>query len=257
MKDFLKEIEKRVFLFDGAIGTMLYSRGVFINQSFDNINLSNPKLVKEIHSAYANAGADVLQTNSFGANRFKLKKHGLEESLEAINYQAAKIACDVAGDQLYVAGSIGPLGLRIEPWGRVTKDEAREAFTEQATALMNGGVNLFILETFSDLSEIEQAILAIRSICDLPIVAEMTIDESGNSLYGTSTETFTYQLDKWGVDVLGINCSVGPPAMLDALEKMVHVTKKPIETDYYSTECRSAARCGGAEYLSCQPRVYE
>ncbi len=228
MKDFLKELEKRVLLFDGAIGTMLYGRGVFINQSFDNINLANPKLVKEIHAAYANAGSDVLQTNSFGANRFKLKKHGLEESLDAINYQSAKIARDVAGDQLYVAGSIGPLGLRIEPWGKVGKDEARQAFTEQATALMNGGVDLFILETFSDLSEIEQAILAIRAICNLPIVAEMTIDESGDSLYGTSTETFTYQLDKWGVDVIGINCSVGPPAMLDALEKMVHVTKRPI-----------------------------
>lgn len=228
MENFLKELEKRVLLFDGAIGTMLYSRGVFINQSFDNINLTNPKLVKEIHTAYANAGSDVLQTNSFGANRFKLKKHGLEESLHAINYQSVKIARDVAGHQLYVSGSIGPLGLRIEPWGKVGKEEACQAFTEQATALMNGGVDLFILETFSDLSEIEQAILAIRAICNLPIVAEMTIDESGDSLYGTSTETFTYQLDKWGVDVIGINCSVGPPAMLDALEKMVHVTKKPI-----------------------------
>ncbi len=227
-KEFLKELEKRVILFDGAMGTMLYNRGVFINQCFDNVNLSNPRLVKEIHTGYANAGADVLQTNTFGANRFKLSKHGLSDSLEAINYQGAKLAREVAGEQLYVAGSIGPLGVKIEPWGKLSREEAREAFREQAEALLNGGVDLFVLETFSDLGEIEQAIRAVRELCDLPIVAEMTIDESGNSLYGTSTEVYTYQLDKWGADVVGLNCSVGPPPMMDALEKMVHVTRKPI-----------------------------
>ncbi len=227
-RNFLDEVSKRVILCDGAIGTVLYSRGVYINQCFDNINLTDPKLVKEIHSAYANAGADVLQTNSFGANRFKLVKHGLVESLEAINYQAAKLARDIAGEQLYVAGSIGPLGVRIEPWGKTSREEAREAFKEQAQALMSGGADLFILETFSDLSEIEQAIAAIRECCDLPIIAEMTIDESGTSLYGASTETFTFRLDQWDADIIGVNCSVGPPAMMDALEKMVHVTKKPI-----------------------------
>ncbi len=227
-KDFLKDLDKRVILFDGAMGTMLYSRGIFINQCFDQINLSNPKLIKEMHTAYANAGADVLQTNSFGANRFKLANHGLTDSLEAMNYQAAKLAKDVAGEQLYVAGSIGPLGVKIEPWGKISRDEAHKAFAEQAQALFNGGVDLFVLETFSDLSEIEQAIRAVRAVCDLPIVAQMTIDESGNSLYGTATETFTYCLDKWDTDVIGLNCSVGPPAMMGALEKMVHVTKKPI-----------------------------
>lgn len=227
-KDFLQEVGKRVILFDGAMGTMLYSRGIFINQCFDHINITSPKLVKEVHTAYANAGADLLQTNSFGANRFKLAKHGLDDALEAINYQAAKLACDVAGDQLFVGGSIGPLGVKIEPWGKLSKAEAREAFKEQAQALLNGGVDVFVLETFSDLSEIEQAILAVREICDLPIVAQMTIDESGNSLYGTATEAFTYRLDKWDTDIVGLNCSVGPPAMMDALEKMVHVTKKPI-----------------------------
>ncbi|MFQ5650067.1 MAG: bifunctional homocysteine S-methyltransferase/methylenetetrahydrofolate reductase [bacterium] len=227
-KNFLDEVATRVILFDGAMGTMLYNRGIFINQCFDHVNLTNPKLVKEIHAAYANAGADVLQTNSFGANRFKLKKHGLEESLESINYQAAKLAREVAGEQLYVAGSIGPLGIRIEPWGKTSHKEALEAFRMQGEALLNGGVDLFVLETFSDLSEIEQAILAIRDLCDLPIIAEMTIDESGASLYGASTETFTFRLDQWAADIIGINCSVGPPAMMDALEKMVHVTKKPI-----------------------------
>ncbi|MFQ5772738.1 MAG: bifunctional homocysteine S-methyltransferase/methylenetetrahydrofolate reductase, partial [bacterium] len=227
-KNFLDELNKRVILFDGAMGTMLYSRGIFINQCFDQVNLTNPRLVKEIHSDYANAGADIIQTNTFGANRFKLLKHGLGDSLEAINYQGAKLARDVAGEQLYVAGSIGPLGIKIEPWGKLSKEEAQEAFQEQAQALLNGGVDLFILETFSDLSEIQQAIIAVKELCDLAVIAEMTIDSSGNSLYGTATETFIYQLDKWGADVVGVNCSFGPPPMMDALEKMVHVTKKPI-----------------------------
>lgn len=227
-KNFLKELEKRVILFDGATGTMLYNRGVFINQCFDQVNLTNSRLIKEIHTDYANAGADVLQTNTFGANQFKLAQHGLSDSLEEINYQGAKLAREVAGNQLFVAGSIGPLGVKIEPWGKLSRKEANDAFKEQGQALLNGGVDLFVLETFSDLSEIEQAILALRELADLPIIAEMTIDESGNSLYGTATETFTHQLDKWGADVVGINCSVGPPPMMDALEKMVHVTKKPI-----------------------------
>lgn len=227
-RKFLEELDKRVILFDGAMGTMLYSRGIFINQCFDNINLSNPRLIKEVHTAYANAGADVLQTNTFGANRFKLTKHGLTDSLEAINYQGAKLARDVAGERLYVAGSIGPLGVKIEPWGKLSREEARQAFKEQAEALLNGGVDLFILETFSELSEIEQAIKAVQELCDLPIIAEMTIDDSGHSLYGTEIETFTHQLDKWEADVVGLNCSVGPPTMMDALEKIVHVTKKPI-----------------------------
>ncbi len=227
-KIFLKELEKRVILFDGATGTMLYNRGVFINQCFDQVNLTNSRLIKEIHTDYANAGADVLQTNTFGANQFKLAQHGLSDSLEEINYQGAKLAREVAGNQLFVGGSVGPLGIKIEPWGKLSRKEANDAFKEQGQALLNGGVDLFVLETFSDLSEIEQAILALRELADLPIIAEMTIDESGNSLYGTATETFTHQLDKWGADVVGINCSVGPPPMMDALEKMVHVTKKPI-----------------------------
>ena len=227
-RNFLKELENRVILFDGATGTMLYNRGVFINQCFDQVNLTNTRLIKEIHTDYANAGSDVLQTNTFGANQFKLAQHGLSDSLEAINYQGARLARDVAGNQLFVAGSIGPLGVKIEPWGKLSRKEAKDAFKEQGQALVNGGVDLFVLETFSDLSEIEQAILALRELGDLPIIAEMTIDESGNSLYGTATETFTHQLDKWGADVVGINCSVGPPPMMDVLEKMVHVTKKPI-----------------------------
>ncbi len=227
-RSFLKELENRVILFDGAMGTMLYSRGVFISQCFDQVNLINPKLIKEIHTDYANSGADVLQTNTFGANRFKLLHHGLSDSIEAINYQGAKLAKDVAGDQLFVAGAIGPLGVKIEPWGKLSRNEAKEAFKEQGQALLNGGADLFVLETFSDLSEIEQAIWALRELGDMPIIAEMTIDESGSSLYGTATETFTHQLDKWGADVVGLNCSVGPPPMMEALEKMVHVTKKPI-----------------------------
>ncbi|MFQ6104277.1 MAG: bifunctional homocysteine S-methyltransferase/methylenetetrahydrofolate reductase [Candidatus Glassbacteria bacterium] len=228
-KEELREILKdSILLFDGAVGTMLYSRGIYINRCFDELNISKPKLVKEIHDAYRKAKADCLETNTFGANRFKLTAHGFGEKLEEINHRGAQLAKEAAGEELLVAGSIGPLGIRIEPWGPTSVDEAKEAFLEQATALKGGGVDLFILETFSDLSEIRQAIRACQELGDLPVIASMTIGDDGNSLYGTSPEIFAQRLDDWGADVIGINCSVGPRMMMEALEKMVKVTDKPI-----------------------------
>lgn len=221
---FLKELDNRVLVCDGAMGTMLYARGIFLNRSFDELNLTQPDLVAEVHKEYARAGADVIETNTFGANRVKLAAFGLADRVHAINVQGAKIARHAARDAIYVAGSIGPLGVRVEPWGKMGLDEAEDIFREQAKALVEGGVDLFVLETFGDVNEIGAAIRAVRSVCDLPIVAQMTTAEDGNSLDGVAPETFVPDLESRGADVVGLNCSVGPAAMLEALERMARVT---------------------------------
>jgi homocysteine S-methyltransferase len=220
---FLEELDKRVLVCDGAMGTMLYARGIFLNRSFDELNLTQPDLVAEVHKEYARAGADVIETNTFGANRVKLAAFGLADRVHAINVQGAKIARHAARDQVYVAGAIGPLGIRVEPWGKTGVDEAEEYFREQAQALVDGGVDLFVLETFRDVNEIGAAIRAVRSVCALPIIAQMTTEEDGNSLDGVAPETFVPDLEARGADVVGLNCSVGPAAMLEALERMARV----------------------------------
>ncbi|HKY30980.1 MAG TPA: bifunctional homocysteine S-methyltransferase/methylenetetrahydrofolate reductase [Candidatus Polarisedimenticolia bacterium] len=227
-KPFLEFLLDNVVVFDGAMGTELYTRGVFINRCFDELNLSNPDLVKDVHREYRRAGVDVLETNTFGANRYKLRNHGFEEKLAEINRAGARLARELAGDEIHVAGSIGPLGLRIEPWGPTSLEEARAAFREQAGALVEGGVDLLSLETFSDLREAQQALLAVRDVCDLPVAAHVTLEEDGSSLYGTQPEVFTRMLDEWGADVIGVNCSVGPHVMLTVVERMVKVTGKPV-----------------------------
>jgi methionine synthase / methylenetetrahydrofolate reductase (NADH) len=220
---FLQELDNRVLVCDGAMGTMLYARGIFLNRSFDELNLTQPDLVAEVHQAYVRAGADVIETNTFGANRVKLGAFGLADRVYAINVQGAKIARHAARDQVYVAGAIGPLGIRVEPWGKTGVDEAEEIFREQAKALVEGGVDLFILETFRDVNEIGAAIRAVRSVCALPIVAQITTEEDGNSLDGVAPESFVPDLEARGADVVGLNCSVGPAAMLETLERMARV----------------------------------
>ena len=207
------------------MGTMLYSKGVFINKSFDALNLSRPELVEEVHQDYVRAGADIVETNTFGANRIKLGSFGLGESLVAINVEGVRIARRAAGERAYVAGSIGPLGIRIEPWGKTGVDEAREYFREHARALIEGGVDLFVLETFRDLNEIGAAIDAVRSLSDLPIVAQMTTEEDGNTLDGTPPERFAPELEQRGATVIGVNCAVGPAPMLETIERMEAVTR--------------------------------
>src|SRR5918993_1531990 len=145
MQPFIEALDSRVLVCDGAVGTMLYAKGVFINKSFDALNITSPELVGEVHREYVRAGADIIETNTFGANRTKLGSFGLGDTLHAINVQGARIARAAAGDRAYVAGSIGPLGIRIEPWGKTGVDEARDAFEEQGRALVEGGVDLFIL----------------------------------------------------------------------------------------------------------------
>lgn len=217
-----------VYVFDGAMGTRLYDKGVYINRSYDELNLISPDLVREVHDEYVKAGADIIETNSFGATRHKLLSYGLDGKLREINAAAARIAREAAGDRVYVAGAIGPLGLRIEPYGPTSFDEAKDMFKEQAEALLEGGVDLFILETFSELSAIEQAIRAVREVCDLPIVAQMTIQADVKTTFGTSPEVFTSKLDELGVDVIGLNCGMGPTHVLTALETMREVTAKPL-----------------------------
>ena len=224
LKPFLEALDDRVLVCDGAMGTMLYAKGVFINKSFDALNLTQPDLVAEVHQEYVRAGADVIETNTFGANRIKLGSFGLADSLHAINAQGAKLARHAAREQAYVAGAIGPLGIRIEPWGKTGVDEAREYFREQAQALADGGVDLFILETFRDLNEIGAAIDAVRSVSPLPIVAQMTTEEDGNTLDGTPPERFAPELERRGATVIGVNCAVGPAPMLDTIERMAAVT---------------------------------
>jgi homocysteine S-methyltransferase len=239
-----------IHVVDGAMGTMLYAKGVYINRCYDELNLSNPDLVREIHGEYIRAGADIIETNTFGATAHKLQQYGLEASMHEINAVAAKLAREAAKDRAYVAGAIGPLGLRIEPYGPTSFDEAKELFRAQAAALLEGGVDLFVVETFSDVSEIRQAIRAIRELCDLPIIAQMTIMTDGNTIFGTTPEVFTERLDQWGADVIGLNCGVGPAIILNALEKMRAVTKKKLAAQPNAGLPRDVQ---GRQFYMCSP----
>jgi methionine synthase / methylenetetrahydrofolate reductase (NADH) len=246
----LAYLKDHVVVFDGGMGTVLYQKGVFLNRCFDELNLSAPDLVRDVHRAYLQAGADAVETNTFGANRYKLRGFQFEDKLREINRLGAVLAREAVGDRAWVAGSIGPLGLRIEPWGPTSVEEAGQAFREQAEALLEGGVDLFILETFTDLNEIHQGIKAIRSLCDLPLICQMTLEEDGNSLYGTAPEVFTKRLDEWGADVVGINCSVGPQVMLESLERMVKVTSRPISVQPNAGKPRAV---DGRNLYLCSP----
>jgi homocysteine S-methyltransferase len=228
MEGFLEALGQRVVVCDGAMGTVLYGKGVFLNRCFDELNLTQPDLVAEVHGDYVRAGADVIETNTFGANRFKLATFGLADRAREINVQGARIARHAARERAWVAGSIGPLGVRIEPWGRTGTDEAEAAFGEQADALVEGGVDLFLLETFRDLNEMLAAIRAVRRRSGLPVVAQMTTEEDGGTLDGTPVEKFAPELVAAGADVVGVNCSVGPAAMLETVEALARVTAAPI-----------------------------
>ncbi|HYJ79076.1 MAG TPA: bifunctional homocysteine S-methyltransferase/methylenetetrahydrofolate reductase, partial [Longimicrobiaceae bacterium] len=229
MPDFRELLDDgRPHLFDGAMGTMLYARGVYINRCYDELNVVQPELVRVVHRASAKAGAEILETNSYGANRLKLAHHGLEDRLAEINAAAARLARAAAGDRAYVAGAIGPLGVRLEPYGPTSESEARAIYREQAAALAEGGVDLFVLETFADLEEIGQAILAVREVSDLPVVAQMAVREDGRTPYGTDAAVIAERLAEWGADVVGLNCSVGPSAMLTAADRMLAATTRPL-----------------------------
>lgn len=227
---FLEKLKKGPALCDGAMGTLLYAKGVFINRCYDELNLSQPDLIRDIHRDYLKCGAEIIETNTFGANVFRLSRHSLGDRVHDINVAGVRIAREAAkGFDAFVAGSVGPIGVRIEPLGKTSLEEAREAFRQQIAALAEGGVDLLILETFGYLEELHQALLAARDAApEIPVVAQVTIDEDGNCLDGSDPETFTTKLSDWGADVIGCNCSVGPVAMLGAIERMAKVTTKPL-----------------------------
>ena len=229
-QEFREQLSRRVIVADGAMGTMLYSRGVFINRCFDELNLSQPDLVRQIHQEYAKAGAEILETNTFGANRARLSAFGVAEKLRAINQAGVRLAREAAGDSAFVAGAIGPLGVRIEPLGPTSFAEARGIFREQAEALIEAGADLLILETFGNLDELREAVLAAREAGGdaIPIVAQVTIDDFGHLPGGTDTETFTREMNSWPVDAIGLNCSVGPKATLETIELMMQHSSKPM-----------------------------
>ena len=231
-REFLQE--DRVRVFDGAMGTMIYHKGVYINRSYDELNLSSPDLITDIHREYLKAGAEIIETNTFGASRLKLAQQGLDDRLAEINVAAVKLARkaieSAARHDAFIAGAISPLGVRLEPYGPTSVDEARDIFREQAQALLEGGVDCFVLETFHDLAEIEQAIKAIRAISAVPIFAQMTVNDHLQTAYGTPLEVITARLDKLldadGIDVMGLNCSVGPNAILAAIDKIRPLTTR-------------------------------
>jgi homocysteine S-methyltransferase len=220
--------DDRVHVMDGAMGTALYAKGMFVNVCYDELTLSHPDVVREVHEAYQRAGAELIETNTFGANPVKLSGYGLEGKTEEINRAAATLARTAGGHGTNVLGSVGPLGIRIEPFGPTAREEAGARVGRQMRGLLDGGVDGIILETFSDLEELHAALTAVRSLSDLPVFAMMTIDESGSTAYGTSAERIARALTDWEADVVGLNCSVGPAVMLDAIERMAELTDRPL-----------------------------
>ncbi len=225
---FLDRIKNSVILFDGGLGTELYNRGIFINRCFDEVNLSNPTLVKQIHEEYIKAGADAIETNTFGANRFKLSKHHLEDKVYQINFEGAKIARELAKDKVWVAGAVGPLGIKIEPLGKTSIEEAKDAFKEHIQGLIDGGVDIIIFETFIYPEELIIAVQSAKEICALPIIAQMTIDEDCTSLTGALPEDIINMLNQTSADAIGVNSTVGPQVMLRWLEQVRPLTDKAI-----------------------------
>ncbi|MCJ7508716.1 MAG: bifunctional homocysteine S-methyltransferase/methylenetetrahydrofolate reductase [candidate division Zixibacteria bacterium] len=224
---FLERLKKGCMLCDGAMGTLLYSRGIGFEQPFDELNLSKPEMVQKVHQDYIKAGAEIIETNTFGANRFRLGAHGLQGKVKEINLKGAKLAREareIEGEPVFVAGSIGPLGKPLAPIGKITSSQACEAFQEQAEALLEGGVDLFMIETFSDLVEIAEAIKGVRKVSQLPIVAQMTFNEEGLTLMGYTPFEIAKELERMKVEVVGVNCSVGPQIVLDVIYQMKKAT---------------------------------
>ena len=218
---FLERLGRGTVVFDGAMGTMLYGRGVFVNRCFDELNLSSPNLVRQVHTEYLEAGAEVIETNTFGAHRFKLGPHGLEGQVRKINREGARIAREAAGPKGLVAGAMGPIGKPLEPIGSIPSSEAEAAYREQAEGLVEGGVDLFLLETMPSLDQAKAALQAVRSLTsELPVAVSLTFNEEGNTLYGDSPEDVVRELEALSIPLIGANCSQGPQAMLETLQRM-------------------------------------
>ncbi|QBD82157.1 bifunctional homocysteine S-methyltransferase/methylenetetrahydrofolate reductase [Ktedonosporobacter rubrisoli] len=228
----LDQLRQGPVLGDGAMGTLLYARGVAYKECFDALNLSQPELIQSIHGEYINAGAQIIETNTFGANRAKLEAHDLSEKVREINIKAAKLAIharEIAGQSAFIAGAVGPSGRPLQAPDEHRLNELRSIFREQIEALQAGGVDLIILETFSNLSELRQAVLAAKEVGDLPIIAQMSFHEDAHTLAGQSAARVATVLRDLDVDVIGANCSVGPAATLDVLSEMIAAVKQTTE----------------------------
>lgn len=230
-ESFQARLDRGPLLADGAMGTMLYARGVPFDQCFDALNVDRPDLVTAIHGEYIAAGAELIETNTFGANRFKLSLHGLEDRVRATNVAgaaAARAAREASGRWVWIAGSIGPIGRPLAPLGTVKAGEARQAFAAQAKALAEGGVDLLIFETFSDLHELTEGVAAAKEVTGLPIIAQMTFTHEGKTLLGHTPAEIVARLEELGVAVIGANCSVGSQGVLEVMEQMVLVSRTPL-----------------------------
>ncbi len=226
---FLQRLSDKPLLVDGAMGTLLHLRGVEFDECFDALNLSRPSIVGDVHRLYAQAGADVIETNTFGANRYKLAEHKLAGQVPELNRRAVEIAREAANsarEGIFIAGSVGPLGMQMAPLGTMRPMEAYEAFFEQITALAEAGVDLIILETFSDLREIEEALRAARAACPLPVVAQLTFSRDDRTLLGNAPGDAARRLRELGAAVIGANCSTGPRRMLDVVSAMREALEK-------------------------------
>jgi homocysteine S-methyltransferase len=261
-KDLLQRLKQSPVLCDGAMGTLLYSKGIFINRCYDELNLSQPDLIRGVHHDYLQAGAEIIETNTFGGNSFRLARHSLADKVHDINFSGARLAREAAKSfDVWVGGSVGPLGVRIEPLGKTSFAEARTAFRDQIAALVEGGIDLIVLETFGYLEELHQAMLAARDVDPrIPVVAQVTIDEDGNCLDGSTPELFTPRLEEWGADVIGCNCSVGPVAMLEAMERIREATSLPLAAQPNagiprSVEGRNIYLCS-PEYMASYARKF-
>jgi homocysteine S-methyltransferase len=224
---FSRRLGEGPILCDGAMGTVLHARGVSPDACFDSLNVTSPSLVQAVHAEYVSAGADCVETNTFGANRFKLAAHGLADRVHAINRAGVRLARDgreSTGRDVFVLGSIGPSGKYLAPLGTMAESDAREAFREQAEALVEGGVDGFVIETFSDLKEIALAVEAVRSVTDLPVVAEVAFTDEGVTFTAHAPEEVAHHLRALGVEAFGANCSVGSSVLYDVLERMLHVS---------------------------------
>ncbi len=233
MHEFLKTIRERVLVGDGAMGTMLYASGISFDHCFDEVNVSHPDIVTKVHREYAEAGADILETNTFGGNRVRLAQHGFEDDIVAINQQGVRLARTVAESvndrKIWVAGSVGPLGKPLEPIGKITHDEAMKFFREQIEALVDAGVDIIMIETMSDLAEALQAVRAARAVSsDIPVVAQMSFNDEGKTLMGNKPAEAVRTLHEHGANVVGANCSVGPQVLLDVMERMSAATEAPL-----------------------------
>ena len=236
MPSFADIFGTRPVLADGAMGTVLYARGVFINRCYDELNLSDPGLILAVHEEYLQAGAEILETNTFGANRFRLARHGLAGKVAEINAAGVRLAREAVAHikekqagEAWVAGSVGPLGVRLEPLGKTGLDEARAAFVEQIRALVAAGVDMLIVETMPALNEAREALLAAEEAAPgLPVLVMVTVDDEGNCLDGSSPEQAAALLTEWGAHALGVNCSTGPSTVLTALEAMRAATTLPV-----------------------------